>query len=287
MTDPRMPEIDDELRELIEAESRRPGLDTAARERIAAGVRARISGGGGGPDGSPGGGAPVPPTAPSGPGGGGTPLGAASWLPVGTFVAGAIVGASLYAVLGGTDARPVERMQLAETASIARGLSAPSPRRQDAPSWHRGNDAANVDPGARSPSSPRGALSPNVDTDERSQSWRPGSVSSNGERDGVRSDARAAPRTRESPRSDGADDLAHERALVERARTALIRGEPTRALDALREHQRRHPRGQLAEERDALRIEALRAAGRATEARGEAEQFRRAHPESLHAPEAE
>ncbi|MCC7537747.1 MAG: hypothetical protein IT379_16105, partial [Deltaproteobacteria bacterium] len=117
MTDPRMPEIDDELRELIEAESRRPGLDTAARERIAAGVRARISGGGGGgPDGSPGGGAPVPPTARSGPGSGGTPLGAASWLPIGTFVAGAIVGASLHAVLGGSDARPIERMQLTESS---------------------------------------------------------------------------------------------------------------------------------------------------------------------------
>ncbi len=72
--------------------------------------------------------------------------------------------------------------------------------------------------------------------------------------------------------------LAAENALIAAASSALARGDHTTALARLAEHARSFPAGQLAEERAALRIEALCAAGKHVQGRAEAKLFLRNHP---------
>jgi len=91
------------------------------------------------------------------------------------------------------------------------------------------------------------------------------------------------PRRPVSPRP-AASNLATESALVERARTALGRGDATAALAAVDEHARRFPQGTMTEERDAVRIQALALAGRRDEARLRARDFRARFPHSLSGP---
>ncbi|UJR82768.1 hypothetical protein [Sandaracinus amylolyticus] len=74
--------------------------------------------------------------------------------------------------------------------------------------------------------------------------------------------------------------LARESALLARAQSALGRGAPELAISALREHETRHPEGQLREEREALWISALVAAGDHDAARERAARFRRRFPGS-------
>lgn len=92
-----------------------------------------------------------------------------------------------------------------------------------------------------------------------------------------------SPAERRAPSST----LDEERRLLEPARDAL-RGR--RLLDAwpgLEEHRRRFPQGALAEEREALAIQALVLEGRAEEARRRAEQFRVRYPQSVLWPAVE
>lgn len=91
----------------------------------------------------------------------------------------------------------------------------------------------------------------------------------------------AAPRP--APREAGS----RERALLERARSALARRDAAEALEALALAKKVAPQGRLAEERDALEIRALYAAGRAAEARAAIEPFRRRYPESIFRPVVE
>ena len=56
-----------------------------------------------------------------------------------------------------------------------------------------------------------------------------------------------------------------------------------RALQALEAHERAHPHGSLAEERDALRVLSLCASGQALEGGEERSAFLRAHPLSAYA----
>ena len=79
-------------------------------------------------------------------------------------------------------------------------------------------------------------------------------------------------------------DLARERSLVDRARSALARGDAAGALASADEHRKAFPRGQLAEEREVVAIQALAAAGRSEEAGTRAGTFRKAHPSSLLLP---
>jgi hypothetical protein len=79
-------------------------------------------------------------------------------------------------------------------------------------------------------------------------------------------------------------DLAAERAVIERARSALARGDAQGALLSIAQHQREFPRGQLVEEREALAVQALVTAGRAQEAVARAAHFRKAFPNSLLLP---
>ena len=69
--------------------------------------------------------------------------------------------------------------------------------------------------------------------------------------------------------------------LIDTARTALARGLPDDALSATELHAKRFPRGRLAEEREAIAVQALVAKGDAALARARAERFRRAFPDSL------
>jgi hypothetical protein len=90
----------------------------------------------------------------------------------------------------------------------------------------------------------------------------------------------ARPATRGSHAQAGDADLADEVALIARAQAATNRGQAERALEALREYDRRHPEGALTQERSAARILALCAAGKPAQARAEAERFRARWPGS-------
>ena len=79
-------------------------------------------------------------------------------------------------------------------------------------------------------------------------------------------------------------ELADERAAVDMARSALARGEPAQALLAIDALAKRLPRGQLAEERESLAVEALMAAGQVEEAKARAAKFRADFPQSMLLP---
>jgi hypothetical protein len=81
--------------------------------------------------------------------------------------------------------------------------------------------------------------------------------------------------------------LSEERALVELARTALSRRDPTQAFSAIDQHAARFPKGQLVEERESLRVQALASTGRLEEAKSKAAEFRRRFPESMLLPAVE
>jgi len=78
--------------------------------------------------------------------------------------------------------------------------------------------------------------------------------------------------------------LRAERELLDVARTAVARGDGKSALSVLQQHANRFPKGRLAEEREALRIQALLLAGRGEEAKARASEFEQEHPDSLMLP---
>ncbi len=84
---------------------------------------------------------------------------------------------------------------------------------------------------------------------------------------------------------DRKSDLARERALIDAARSGIAHGNPAAALDAVQRHAAAFPRGQLSEERDALRILALASLGRRDEAARHERSFRARFPESLFLPQ--
>jgi hypothetical protein len=99
------------------------------------------------------------------------------------------------------------------------------------------------------------------------------------------STATIGPRPSAAPTLSERDaDLAAERAQIEMARTALTRGQTAAALEALQAHASQFPRGRLAEERDALWVQALAQAGRRGEAATRVERFRETYPQSLLLP---
>src|SRR5205807_127438 len=95
--------------------------------------------------------------------------------------------------------------------------------------------------------------------------------------------APAAPGSAATARSRDTD-LAAERAIVERARSALARGDGQGALASIAEHERRFAHGQLVEEREVLAVQSLVAAGRGQEAATRGARFRKAFPGSLLLP---
>lgn len=95
------------------------------------------------------------------------------------------------------------------------------------------------------------------------------------------------PRAPSAAPSASSGDPAAERRLLEWARGSLGRGDPAGALAWLRRHEREYRSGQLAEEREALAIEALVALGRLDEARAREERFRQRYPTSVMLPAVE
>jgi hypothetical protein len=92
--------------------------------------------------------------------------------------------------------------------------------------------------------------------------------------------------TAQSPTSEPASDatMAEERVLVELARAALARQDGAGALDAVERHKTKYPRGQLAEERELIAVQALATLGRKDDARARARAFRRSFPASILRP---
>jgi hypothetical protein len=80
------------------------------------------------------------------------------------------------------------------------------------------------------------------------------------------------------------DTMPRERALLDVARTAFGKRDPRATIAALEQHRREFPNGKLAEERDALMIEALVEAGRGSEAKQRGAEFKASHPKSILAP---
>ncbi len=87
-----------------------------------------------------------------------------------------------------------------------------------------------------------------------------------------------------APRAGDESRLAEERALLATARTALTRGDSEGALVAVSRHEAIFPDGELSEERESLRVQALVLAGRRVEAREAARRFTARWPKSLSAP---
>jgi hypothetical protein len=87
-----------------------------------------------------------------------------------------------------------------------------------------------------------------------------------------------------SPPESRDQSLRAERELLDVARTAVARGDGQGALSVLRQHANRFPKGRLAEEREALRIQALLLDGRGDEAKARASEFKQEHPDSLMLP---
>jgi outer membrane protein assembly factor BamD (BamD/ComL family) len=69
--------------------------------------------------------------------------------------------------------------------------------------------------------------------------------------------------------------------VLEPARQAVSAGNFASALGSIAAHERRFPHGRLAEEREALRVKALRGLGRADDARRAAAEFRQQFPRSV------
>lgn len=78
--------------------------------------------------------------------------------------------------------------------------------------------------------------------------------------------------------------LSAERALLEVARAAMAKGDLPATFTALEKHERDFGTGRLVEEREALFIHALHAAGREAEAASRTERFNKQFPDSLVAP---
>jgi hypothetical protein len=86
------------------------------------------------------------------------------------------------------------------------------------------------------------------------------------------------------PDARGVPTLTREREILDVARTAIGRGDGAHALEAASRHQREFPRGQMAEEREALAIQALVRLERRSEAEARAARFRRSYPSSVFLP---
>jgi hypothetical protein len=83
------------------------------------------------------------------------------------------------------------------------------------------------------------------------------------------------------PAHPARERYAQELKVLQPARAAVARGDFSAALSSIAEHQRRFPDGQLSEEREALRVQALSGLGRTDEATRAAIAFRKRFPGSV------
>jgi hypothetical protein len=102
--------------------------------------------------------------------------------------------------------------------------------------------------------------------------------------DDEKTGAVSPPATRRPAAPSASASLAAERSLLDDARSALAKGDSTRALALTDAHVRRFVHPQLAEEREALAVQALVGDGRYDDARSRAAHFRTTWPSSLFLP---
>lgn len=102
--------------------------------------------------------------------------------------------------------------------------------------------------------------------------------------DGPAAKDEVAPAPRPRREAAGARDPVAERALLTKARAALRDGVHGEAFASLAEHVRLFPRGELVEEREALKVHAFAAAGRSDEGRRARARFVARFPNSIHTP---
>lgn len=92
---------------------------------------------------------------------------------------------------------------------------------------------------------------------------------------------RAARAIQLTARPPSEENLTREQQLLEQARMAIARGDAAAALRALADHEARFAKGELAEQRDAIYVQALVRVGRREEAATRAAMFRRQYPASI------
>jgi TolA-binding protein len=88
-----------------------------------------------------------------------------------------------------------------------------------------------------------------------------------------------APSAREPVKATSS--LRAERLLLETASAALMKGDHASAIAALKQHQARFPKGELAQEREVLLVQALKASGNDRAADERAKDFKKKFPGSL------
>lgn len=91
-----------------------------------------------------------------------------------------------------------------------------------------------------------------------------------------------APEAKPAAASDGADKADPESEMLESAREQLSSGNAGAALTSLEHMRKRFPKGNLAQDRELLRIEALKAKGQRAAAKTAARKFAKAHPNNPH-----
>lgn len=106
----------------------------------------------------------------------------------------------------------------------------------------------------------------------------------------LRSTAKTAPPASApgvAPSAGSSSAMALERHWLDAARTALSRGEPQAGIASLEQHAKRFPKGTLTEEREALYVRILAAAGNDSAAKARAASFQRRFPASIFMPVVE
>ena len=261
-----MEPLDPELDRFLSAERQRPEErgDGARGDRVLAAVLATVGPGpGGGGDGG-GGATPAEPGA-TGAAAAASSVGSFATLPVVlasvSFLAiGAVAGAAIHASLAEPEVITRELIREVEVPIVLPRVPTLPPRAETPDDGTEAVAAIEVEPAASEEARAREAPAPRATR----RPTEPGAA---------RSPEAAAPAT-------GPDTLARESALLARAQAALGRGAPALALTALREHEERHPDGQLREEREALWISALVASGDRPAAERRARTFRARYPSS-------
>jgi hypothetical protein len=106
-----------------------------------------------------------------------------------------------------------------------------------------------------------------------------------GESNALRGSVRHRARAAQPPAA--LDTLAAERIVLDGARASLVHHDAAGALAALRAHEQSFPRGQLLEERESMRVQALALAHDFNAARATGDKFRRRFPHSMFLPAVE
>ncbi|MBV9949585.1 MAG: hypothetical protein JOZ69_22275 [Myxococcales bacterium] len=230
-----------------------PPAPAEARARVRARLEAVIPAMRGGRSGGGG-------TAGSGRGGAGLPTLGGPAAALATFVGGGLVGAALYA---GLAPRPPVRVAYIDRPVPLAGAVAAAVRPSSASPLAGSGETGDRDEAASAPLAAGRQPTPEAPAADCATA----------------APAAAAPGRAAKgpvplhPSARARSQLSLERLLLDDARVALVQGEPERSLAELGRHRREFPGGVLAEERDAMEVEALVRAGRLAEARTRAEEF--------------